>query len=57
MDQDDIFFADLNKQISLLIMDDDDDDEIKFPVSGYRHPSANSFQVLPCIISLNEKTA
>ena len=42
LDHDDIFFADLNKQISLLIMEDDDD--IHLPVSGYPHPSA-SFQV------------
>ncbi|WOG83324.1 hypothetical protein DCAR_0102499 [Daucus carota subsp. sativus] len=41
LDHDDIFFADLNKQISLLIMEDDDD--IHLPVSGYPHPSA-SFQ-------------
>ncbi|KAK1387737.1 Glutamate receptor ionotropic [Heracleum sosnowskyi] len=39
IDQDDIFFADLDKQISLLIMEDDND--IKFPVSGYRHPYAS----------------
>lgn len=29
--EDDLFFADLDRQISLLIMDDDDDDEV--PVS------------------------
>lgn len=42
IDQDDVFFADLSKQISLLIMDDDDD----LPV----RPSA-SFQVYPVTLS------
>ncbi|KAF5465648.1 hypothetical protein F2P56_015631 [Juglans regia] len=32
--EDDLFFADLNKQISLLIMDDEEDDQVaNFPVS------------------------
>lgn len=39
LDQDDIFYADISKQISLLIMEDDDD--IHLPVSGYHHPSAS----------------
>ncbi|XP_040996216.1 uncharacterized protein LOC121242416 [Juglans microcarpa x Juglans regia] len=32
--EDDLFFADLNKQISLLVMDDEEDDQVaNFPVS------------------------
>lgn len=29
--EDDLFFADLSKQISLLIMDDDDDSVVRYP--------------------------
>lgn len=39
LDHDDLFYADISKQISLLIMEDDDD--IHLPVSAYRHPSAS----------------
>lgn len=35
--EDDVFFADLSKQIALLIMDDDDDQE--FPVQRPPLPS------------------
>ncbi|KAK1395206.1 DNA polymerase epsilon subunit B like [Heracleum sosnowskyi] len=39
LDHDDLFYADISKQISLLIMEDDDD--IHLPVSGCRYPSAS----------------
>ncbi|KAL8100251.1 hypothetical protein AgCh_032483 [Apium graveolens] len=39
LDHDDLFYADISKQISLLIMEDDDD--IHLPVAGYRYPSAS----------------
>ncbi|KAE8662831.1 hypothetical protein F3Y22_tig00113124pilonHSYRG00165 [Hibiscus syriacus] len=48
--EDDLFFADLSKQISLLIMDDDNDDDplIRYPsvsfqgFTGANHPTAQS---------------
>ncbi|KAH6808847.1 hypothetical protein C2S51_026630 [Perilla frutescens var. frutescens] len=36
--EDDVFFKDLSKQISLLIMDDDDEDSLSLSLS---HPSVN----------------
>lgn len=35
-DQDEILFADLNKQISLLIMDDDTDQYLPYPPVTYQ---------------------
>lgn len=52
LDHDDLFYADISKQISLLIMEDDDD--IHLPVSGYRYPPA-SLQVLPIIFFVRVK--
>nr|XP_009765483.1 PREDICTED: uncharacterized protein LOC104217028 [Nicotiana sylvestris] len=46
VDQDDLFFADLSKQISLLIMDDDEDENAS---ANYR-PSADSLQVFSQVI-------
>ncbi|OIT28188.1 PREDICTED: uncharacterized protein LOC109212958 [Nicotiana attenuata] len=43
--EDDLFFADLSKQISLLIMDDDEDENS----SAYR-PSPHSLQVFSQVI-------
>ncbi|KAK8637275.1 hypothetical protein V6N13_064699 [Hibiscus sabdariffa] len=48
--EDDLFFADLSKQISLLIMDDDDGDDslLRYPLvslqgfTGANHPTAQS---------------
>ncbi|KAK1380093.1 DNA polymerase epsilon subunit B like [Heracleum sosnowskyi] len=36
VDQDEILFADLNKQISLLIMDDDADQHLPYPPVDYQ---------------------
>lgn len=39
--EDDIFFADLNKQISLLIMDDDEEEELFQSQSPPLHSQVN----------------
>jgi hypothetical protein len=44
--EDDLFFADLSKQISLLIMEDDEDVDVDDPLKFPNCPSV-SLQVLP----------
>ncbi|KAH1047558.1 hypothetical protein J1N35_038342 [Gossypium stocksii] len=46
--EDDLFFADLSKQISLLIMDDDDDSVVRYPSVSLQAFTGANYPIAQC---------